>query len=72
MPSAQPDPPPSAAAAGRYWRDLVAALCLKAVVLGLLYVFVLNAIPRPVVTDSVVAGHLLTPADKTAEPEVQP
>jgi len=43
-----------------FWRDIIAALCLKLVGLGLLYFVFVKPAERPEVTDQLVARHLLT------------
>jgi hypothetical protein len=55
----------------RYWRDLSAALCLKAVALALLYFLFFAPANRPTVTQQAVAGHLLGASDATMSDEVK-
>jgi hypothetical protein len=42
-----------------YWREIVAVLCLKAVALTVLYFLFFAPADRPIVTEQMVAHHLL-------------
>jgi hypothetical protein len=53
-----------------YWREIGALLCLKAAGLGLLYALFFAPAGQPIVTDQVVARHLLTTPGFGANDEV--